>query len=179
MIVDERYRAAEKLFEEVKERFPEVELVGVGPSPETDDLTVVKVILPDEDEREEAFEEFAANRATEILLETGDYIIVVSGLFEVVLEFKDVGGAARTVAESIRQLVNGCHAGEEVSTSTNLRGELSDIRCRLRSLDFARNELVERLDELGVLDKVEIFWVHPYRSGIYPSRTRLYPPEEG
>ncbi|MEP0547330.1 MAG: hypothetical protein ABJF88_10395 [Rhodothermales bacterium] len=181
MIVDERYQAAEELFNEVCERYPDVELVGIGPSPETDNLTVVSVILPGDDEREEAFAEFAAERATEILLETGVYIIVVSGLYEVWIEFHAARSRARQeylgISAAIEELIQTQEAGQMGSISF---GNLSSpsLTCRLRDLDFARNEIASLLENLGVLDEVKIFWEHPYHaSGRHSDRTRLYPPE--
>lgn len=183
MIVDERYQAAEKLFEELKERFPEVELVGIGPSPETDDLTVVKVVLPDDDEREEALSEFAANRATDILLETGDYIIVVSGLYEVWIEFHSAPPRSRQEYQqmftALQEFIQSKGAGRMGSITFRDVHPTPVLVGWLRDLDFARDEVVGLLDRLGVLGEVELFWEHPYQAcdNRRSDRTRLYPPE--
>jgi hypothetical protein len=183
MIVDERYQAAEELFKEVQERFPDVELIGIGPSPETDDLTVVEVILPGDDEQEEAFAEFTANRATDILLETGDYIIVVPRLYELSIEFRSVSSRTREeylgIFAALRELIESREAGQTGSISFGNLGP-PVLMCWLRDLDFARNEIRTLLQKLGVLDEVEMFWEHPYHaSGRHSNRTRLYPSEVG
>ena len=181
MIVDERYQAAEALFREVQKQFPDVELVGIGPSPETDELTVVSVILPGGDEQEEAFGEFAANRATDILLETGDYIIVVAGSYEVWIEFRSSNARSRQeyigIFAALQELIESHEAGEMGSISFgNLSAPM--IACWLYDLEFARTEIVKLLEKLGVLEEVDISWQHPYqRSGRHSDCTRLYPPE--
>lgn len=183
MIVDERYQAAEELFKEVKERFPDVELVGIGPSPETDDLIVVEVILPGDDEREEAFADFTATRATDILLATGDYIIVVSGLYEVWIEFHSAQSRSRQEYQemftALQELVQASEAGRMGSIIFRNVHPTPIFVGRLRSLDFARNDVVAFLESQGVLDEVEVFWEHPHPSSDNrrSDRTRVYPPE--
>lgn len=179
MMVDERQSAGVALFEEVQARFPDIQLVGIGPSPENPALTVVRVVVADE-EQEDKLLAFAAERATARLLEHDQYLIVVPSMFEVEIEFPGAHGDRakyQSVHAALRRLIEEADAGEMGGLSTGSHGP-PVIWCWLRDLGFARTELLERLRDLGVLEEAEVYWAHPYRaSGRHGDRTRLYPPE--
>lgn len=187
MIVDEQRAGGEALFEKVKARFPEVDLLGIRPSPEDPGLTVVRVSYPAGEEREEELLEFAAEQATELLLDQGQYVIVVPGLYEVWIEFPHPrGGDVHRpenryvrVYHALEHLLQSAEAGEMRGLSPGDPGGIV-MFCEVRELDFVQGEVVKLLAEYGVLEEARIHWEHPYEaSGRHAGRTRMYPQEQG
>jgi len=65
------------LFDKLKQQFPELELVGFSEGPEDPSDILVNVIMPDDEDREIAVRELAAEISTDILMDHG-YLIIIS-----------------------------------------------------------------------------------------------------
>ncbi len=66
-----------QLVEEVREKFPEVQLLNVIPSPENPEDTWIRVTSPSDEDRETALIEFSADRTIDILLDYGYHMLVM------------------------------------------------------------------------------------------------------
>ena len=67
----------DKLFQAVKEKFPEVKLVSVTESPEDPNDLWVNIATPKDEEREIELVEFASEKTTDILLDYGYHISIM------------------------------------------------------------------------------------------------------
>ena len=61
----------------IQQRFPEVELIEVTPSPENPNDLWLNVTAPDDEDREIELIEFAAEKGTDILLDYGYHLLVM------------------------------------------------------------------------------------------------------
>lgn len=69
-----------KLFEDLKQQFPEIELVEIVESPVYQNTIWVCIIMPDDEDREINLREIASEISTDILLEYGHSIGIVSAV---------------------------------------------------------------------------------------------------
>jgi hypothetical protein len=67
----------QKLFNTVKEKFPEVEFISVTEGPENPADLWVNITAPDDEDREIELIEFAGDKITDILLDYGYYFLVM------------------------------------------------------------------------------------------------------
>ena len=65
-----------RLFKQLKEQFPELEMVNMTESAETHDHIWVNIVMPDDEEREISVRERASELSMDILLEHGYHITV-------------------------------------------------------------------------------------------------------
>jgi hypothetical protein len=78
---------AEGLFNKLKVKFPEIELVNITEGPENPDSLRVRIIMPEDDDRRILLREMAAEISTDILLDYGyDILIRSASPFEKQLE---------------------------------------------------------------------------------------------
>jgi len=66
-----------KLFNAVKEKFPEIEFISVTEDPENPADFWINVTAPEDEEREDELIEFAGDKITDILLDYGYYFLVM------------------------------------------------------------------------------------------------------
>ena len=66
-----------KLFDAVKEKFPEIEFISVTEGPENPADFWINVTAPEDEEREDELIEFVGDRGTDILLDYGYYFLVM------------------------------------------------------------------------------------------------------
>ncbi len=66
------------LFHRLQHHFPEIELAGVTESIESADQIWVKIVMPSDEDREIALRELAAEMATDILMDYGYHITILS-----------------------------------------------------------------------------------------------------
>ncbi len=64
-------------FQTVRESFPEVELIGITPSPEDPNDLWINVTAPTDEEREFDLMDMASLKSTDILLEYGYSILII------------------------------------------------------------------------------------------------------
>jgi len=69
-----------KLFENLKQQFPEIELAGIIESPIYQNTIWVRLIMPDDEDREINLREMAGEITTDILLEYGHSIGIISAV---------------------------------------------------------------------------------------------------
>jgi hypothetical protein len=69
---------AEDLFNKLKAKFPEIEMVNIVESPENSESLRVRIIFPEDEDREIALTKMAAEISTDILLEYGYHILISS-----------------------------------------------------------------------------------------------------
>jgi len=67
-----------KLFEDLKQQFPEIELVDIVESPAYQNTIWIGIIMPDDEDREINLREIASEISTDILLKYGHSIGIVS-----------------------------------------------------------------------------------------------------
>jgi hypothetical protein len=65
-----------RLFDQLKQKFPEIELIEIAESPRSRDSLRVRVNLPADEERQMALGDLAAEISTDILLEYGYHILL-------------------------------------------------------------------------------------------------------
>ncbi len=65
------------LMSQIKERYPEVDLIGVLESPESRSSLWVEVTAPEDEDREIEMSEFAADKVSDILLDYGYHMLVM------------------------------------------------------------------------------------------------------
>jgi len=66
-----------KLFNAVKEKFPEIEFISVTEGPENPADFWINVTAPKDEEREDELIEFAGDKITDILLDYGYYFLIM------------------------------------------------------------------------------------------------------
>jgi len=69
-----------KLFENLKQHFPEIELVDIVESPVYQNTIWVRLIMPNNEDREINLREMASEISTDILLEYGHSIGIISAV---------------------------------------------------------------------------------------------------
>ena len=67
---------AQRLFKQLKEHFPELEMVNITESAENHEHIWVNILMPDDEEREISVRELASELSMDILLEHGHHITV-------------------------------------------------------------------------------------------------------
>jgi RNA-binding protein YhbY len=67
---------AQRLFKQLKEQFPELEMVNITESAENHEHIWVNILMPDDEEREISVRELASELSMDILLEHGHHITV-------------------------------------------------------------------------------------------------------
>jgi RNA-binding protein YhbY len=67
---------AQRLFKQLKEQFPELEMVNITESAESHEHIWVNILMPDDEEREISVRELASELSMDILLEHGYHITV-------------------------------------------------------------------------------------------------------
>ena len=65
------------LLHQVKEKFPEVELIDVTHSPEDPESLWINVIGPEDEDREIELRAFASDKVSDILLDYGYHMLVM------------------------------------------------------------------------------------------------------
>ena len=73
----EQKELIKQLVKEIQQKFPEIELINVTPSPENPATLWINVTSPDDDDREMEIGEFGAEKTLEILLDYGYHMIVM------------------------------------------------------------------------------------------------------
>ncbi len=69
-----------KLFENLKQQFPEIELVDITESPVYQNTIWVRLIMPDDEDREINLREMSSEICTDILLDYGYSIGILSAI---------------------------------------------------------------------------------------------------
>jgi len=69
-----------KLFENLKQQFPEIELADIIESPVYQNTIWVRLIMPNDEDREINLREMASEISTDILLEHGHSIGIISAV---------------------------------------------------------------------------------------------------
>ncbi|OQY27391.1 MAG: hypothetical protein B6243_13035 [Anaerolineaceae bacterium 4572_5.2] len=77
MVTVQQKGLIDRLFEVIKEKFSEIELISITESPEDPDDVWVNVTIPEGEEREMELVEFASEKATDILLDYGYHISIM------------------------------------------------------------------------------------------------------
>jgi hypothetical protein len=80
MINFKQRELSHNLFEQLKARFPEIELAKITESYETPEAIWVHIIMPEDDDLYMAVHEMAAEISTDILITYGYHITIVSAL---------------------------------------------------------------------------------------------------
>ena len=179
MITEKQETLAHELFQSLKAKFPEIELVGLIESPADPDSIWVNIIMPEDDDRQIDLREFAAEQATDILLDLDEHFSVVTGSYSIEIEFSHVRGPLKgdryekflNIRRALGTLIRSRKAGVMQGMTDGMDGPLV-ISCYLRSLDFARTEIPRLLEQQKDLEDAIIYWKHLGR----PERTQLYPP---
>ena len=78
MFNDKEIELSHGLFNQLKEQFPEIALAGITPSAENPQDVWVNLVMPEDEDREIALREIAAEISTEILLDYGYHITIVT-----------------------------------------------------------------------------------------------------
>ena len=179
MITQEQEKLAHELFQSLKAKFPEIELVGLIESPADPDSTWVNIVMPDDEDLEIDLLEFAAEQTTDILLDQDEHFSVMPDLYEVEIAFPSVKGQLigdrkkrfDHIHQAIGNLIRSQNAGRMGVMSDGIPGPLV-MFCHLKNLDIVRREIADLLDRQTVLGEANIHWNHPGSS----ERTPLYPP---
>lgn len=77
MINDKQMELSRMLFDKLKDKFREIELVDVIESPENPNTLWVRIAMPEDDDREIELVEMAGEISTDILLEYGYHILII------------------------------------------------------------------------------------------------------
>ena len=77
MITLKQKELIDRLFCAIKEKFPEVELIGVVESPEDPSDLWVNITAPRDEKKEMELREIASEKATDILLDYGYHISIM------------------------------------------------------------------------------------------------------
>jgi len=80
MINFKQRELSQMLFDELKKQFPELELINIVESPENPNSIWVRVIMPDNEDREFEVREMASEISADILMNYGYHILVISAL---------------------------------------------------------------------------------------------------
>ncbi len=67
----------DKLMSQIKERFPEVDLINITESPEDPESLWINVTRPYDEDRDLELLEFAGDKVTDILLDYGYHMLVM------------------------------------------------------------------------------------------------------
>jgi hypothetical protein len=67
------------LFDRLKEKFPEIRLTGITPGAEAPEDVWVNIIYPEDEDREIALRELAGEISSDILMDYGYSVSIVSG----------------------------------------------------------------------------------------------------
>ncbi len=78
MINFKQRELSQMLFDKLKKRFPELELVDIIESPENSNSIWVNVIMPDDEDREIEVREMASELSADIHMDYGYHILVLS-----------------------------------------------------------------------------------------------------
>ncbi len=78
MFNDKQIELSNTLFDRLKSRFPEVNLVGITESAENPNHIWVNLVMPDDEDREIELREMAGEISTDILLDYGHHITTIS-----------------------------------------------------------------------------------------------------
>lgn len=78
MMNDKQKELSTMLFEKLKKQFPEIEFVGITESVENPNNLRVKILMPDDEDREIELREMASEISTDILLDYGYHILISS-----------------------------------------------------------------------------------------------------
>lgn len=78
MINFKQRELSQLLFDKLKKRFPELELVDIVESPENSNSIWVNVIMPDDEDREIEVREMASELSADINMDYGYHILVLS-----------------------------------------------------------------------------------------------------
>lgn len=78
MINFKQRELSQMLFEKLKDRFPELELVDIIESPENPDSIWVTVVMPDDEDKEIEIREKASEISADILMDYGYHILIIS-----------------------------------------------------------------------------------------------------
>lgn len=78
MMNEKQIELSRMLFDQLKQKFPEIELVSITESAENPNSIWVNIIMPVDEDREIELREIAAEISTDILLDYGYHILTVS-----------------------------------------------------------------------------------------------------
>jgi len=78
MMNEKQIELSRMLFDQLKQKFPEIELVSITESAENPNSIWVNIIMPDDEDREIELREMAAEISTDILLDYGYHILTIS-----------------------------------------------------------------------------------------------------
>ncbi|MFP4031006.1 MAG: hypothetical protein ACOC98_07480 [Thermodesulfobacteriota bacterium] len=78
MINFKQEELARELFSELKQKYPEVNLIDISESPAEPGAVWVNVTAPEDEDREIDLVEFAGSKTTDILLDYGYYISIMT-----------------------------------------------------------------------------------------------------
>lgn len=79
MINDKQKELSRMIFDKLKAKFTEIELVDIVESPENPNTLWVRIAMPDNDDREIELQEMASEMSADILLDYGYHILVIIG----------------------------------------------------------------------------------------------------
>ncbi len=65
------------LMKQIRQKFPEVDLINITESPEDPESLWINVTAPDDDDRDMELIEFAGDKVTDILLDYGYHMLVM------------------------------------------------------------------------------------------------------
>lgn len=80
MINFKQRELSQLLFDKLKKQFSELELINIIESPENPNSIWVRVIMPDDEDREIEVREMASELSADIHLDYGYHILVISAL---------------------------------------------------------------------------------------------------
>ena len=78
MINFKQEELARELFSTLKQKYPEVNLIGISESPADPGAIWVNISAPEDEDREIDMVEFAGSKTTDILLDYGYYISIMT-----------------------------------------------------------------------------------------------------
>ncbi|CAN2040992.1 conserved hypothetical protein [Candidatus Magnetomoraceae bacterium gMMP-15] len=67
----------EKLINQIKEKFPEIDLINITESPEDPESLWINLTAPDDEDREIELREFSSDKVADILLDYGYHMLVM------------------------------------------------------------------------------------------------------
>jgi hypothetical protein len=76
MFNDKQIELGDMLFERLKKKFPEIEMTGITESAENPSYLWVRIVLPEDEDREFALRDVASEISTDILLDYGYHISI-------------------------------------------------------------------------------------------------------
>ena len=69
---------AEQLFNKVKNKFPEIELITIARSPDDSSHILIHVVPPEDEDKKIAMRSYASKKSHEILLKFGYWLSIIS-----------------------------------------------------------------------------------------------------